>query len=85
MVYASGHEHALQVIDGKNENIYLVSGAGIWGHIEESLGEGDNTVFSGKYEGFMMIDFLSDGNKLLSVIKVINEQGESETVFSVFL
>ena len=85
LVYASGHEHALQVIDGTNENIYLVSGAGIWGHIEESLGEGDNTVFSGKYEGFMMIDFLSDGNKLLSVIKVINEQGESETVFSVFL
>ena len=85
LVYASGHEHALQVIDGKNENIFLVSGAGIWGHIEESLGEGDNTVFSGKYEGFMMIDFLSDGNKLLSVIKVINEQGESETVFSVFL
>ncbi|MEJ2493666.1 MAG: metallophosphoesterase [Ignavibacteriaceae bacterium] len=85
LVYASGHEHALQVIDGTNENIYLVSGAGIWGHIEESLGEGDNTVFSGKYEGFMMIDFVSDGNKLLSVIKVINEQGESETVFSVFL
>lgn len=85
LVYASGHEHALQVLNGKNGNIYLVSGAGIWGHIEESLDNGDDTIFSGKYEGFMMIDFLSDGNKQLSVVKVVNEQGESEMVFSIFL
>jgi hypothetical protein len=85
LVYASGHEHALQVIKGKNENIYLVSGAGYWGHVEESLGEGEDTIFAGKYSGFMMIDFLSNGSRKLSVIKVVNESGERETIFTMLL
>ena len=85
LVYASGHEHALQVIKGKGENTYLVSGAGIWGHVEDSLVEGDDTIFAGRYSGFMIIDFLSDGNKKLSVIKILNESGESQTVFTMLL
>lgn len=85
LVYASGHEHALQVIKGKSDNTYLVSGAGIWGHVEDSLGEGDDTIFAGRYSGFMVIDFLSDGNKKLSVVKVLDESGECGVVFTMLL
>lgn len=85
LVYASGHEHALQVLRGKGGNLYFVSGAGIFGHLEDSLGEGDDTIFAGRCSGFMMVDFLSDGTKKLSVIKVIDETGEDEVVFSIIL
>lgn len=85
LVYASGHEHALQVLRGREENPYLVSGAGIFGHLEDSLGKGDDTIFAGRYSGFMVIDFLSNGTKKLSVIKVIDETGEDEVVFSMML
>jgi len=82
IVYASGHEHALQILDGKNNNTYVVSGAGIWGHVEESLGEGDDTIFSAKHEGFFQLDYFEDGCVMLSAVKVLNEAGESAIVFS---
>lgn len=82
VLYSSGHEHALQVLQGKNENIYIVSGAGIWGHVEDSLGEGDDTLFAGRYPGFMVADFFNDGKIILSVIHVVDEYGNTDKVFS---
>ena len=85
IVYASGHEHALQILQGVNDNLYVVSGAGIWGHVEESLGEGDDTIFAGQHEGFVILDYLHDGRTKLTVIKVVNEAGDSKSVFSMWL
>ena len=85
IVYASGHEHALQILEGVNNNIYVVSGAGIWGHVERALGEGDDTIFAGRFEGFITLNFLVDERIQLSVIKVINEKGDTENVFSMWV
>ncbi|MBT8390742.1 MAG: hypothetical protein HKP17_09585 [Ignavibacteriaceae bacterium] len=85
IVYASGHEHVLQILDGDHENIYVVSGSGIWGHVEESLSEGDDTIFSGQHEGFIVLDFISNGKMELKAIKVTDERGNSQQVFSMWL
>jgi hypothetical protein len=85
IIYASGHEHAIQILNGVNENLYVVSGAGIWGHAEESIGEGDDTIFTGEYEGFVMLDYLSNGKIKLSVIKVLNNEGDSIIDYSMWL
>jgi hypothetical protein len=81
IVFASGHEHALQILNGKNNNTYIVSGAGIWGHVEESLGEGDDTIFAAGHEGFFQLDYFENGSVTLSAVKVLNESGESAIVF----
>ena len=85
IVYASGHEHALQILNGVNDNIYVVSGAGIWGHIEKALGEGDDTIFAGRFEGFVTLNIFKDDRIQLNVIKVINEKGDTENVFTIWV
>lgn len=85
IVYASGHEHALQILEGINDNLYVVSGAGIWGHVEKALGEGDDTIFAGRFEGFVTLNILNDQRIQLNVIKVINESGKTEIVFSMWV
>jgi hypothetical protein len=85
VVFASGHEHALQILEGVNENVYVVSGSGIWGHVEESLTEGDDTIFAGQHEGFIVLDYFFDGRIKLSAIKVLNKAGDSQNVFSMWL
>lgn len=85
VVVASGHEHALQVLEGPTGNIYLVSGSGVWGEAERSLSEEDDTIFKGRYEGFMILDYYSDNKVKLSVIHVLDENGNYEEVFSMWL
>jgi hypothetical protein len=85
VVVVSGHEHALQILGGPAENIYLVSGAGVWEGVEESLTEGDDTIFKGRYEGFMNIDFVDNGRVRLSVIRVLDENGNHKEVYSMWL
>jgi predicted MPP superfamily phosphohydrolase len=85
IVYASGHEHALQILEGVNDNLYVVSGAGIWGHFEKALEEGDDTIFAGRFEGFVTLNFLMDERIQLNVIKVINERGDTENVFTMWV
>ena len=85
IVYASGHEHALQILEGVNDNLYVVSGAGIWGHIEKALGEGDDTIFAGRFEGFVSLNIFNDERIQLNVIRVINEKGDTENVFSMWV
>lgn len=85
IVYASGHEHALQILQGVNDNIYAVSGAGIWGHVVKSLGEGEDTIFAGRFEGFVSLNVFNDNRIQLNVIRINNEQGYTETVFSMWL
>ena len=84
-LYASGHEHALQILQDANDNIYAVSGAGIWGHVVKALGEGEDTIFAGRFEGFVSLNVFNDDIIQLNVIRINNEQGYTETVFSMWL
>ena len=84
VVYASGHEHSIQIIDGVGDNTYVVSGGGIYNHTE-SIGKGEDTILSGEYAGFVVIDLLKDDRTMLSVMKIINLNGDTEKTFTMWL
>ena len=67
LIYASGHDHSLQVLKGHNANYLLVSGAASSKKISE-VGRGNNTLFSHAHAGFMVVDFLTNGKVLLRVV-----------------
>lgn len=82
VLFAAGHEHSLQILEGINNNLYLVSGSGIWDHYNEYLGDGDDLIYKGKYSGYMVVDFYLDGKIELSVIKVIDTYGTTITTYT---
>lgn len=82
IAYASGHEHALQVINKESHHYYLVSGKGIQNHYE-ALSIDTATIAATRNEGFMRLDVLANGKIRLAVIAV---EGDSDVeIFSMFL
>ncbi|MBI2429382.1 MAG: hypothetical protein HYV29_11425 [Ignavibacteriales bacterium] len=84
VVYAAGHEHTLQVLDGKSRHYYLVSGKGIQKHTE-ALTYGDNSIFAGRGTGFMRIDFSSTGSIRLGVIEAKGDSLNGVEIYSMML
>jgi hypothetical protein len=82
LVYASGHDHDMQVLKGQNATV-LVSGTGIYGHVSP-VDYRPNTQFAAAASGFMRLDFLRDGKVRLGVITV-NVLGETDEAFSMYL
>jgi hypothetical protein len=80
LIYAAGHDHTLQVMQGSSVEYILVSGAGIDSRLS-CVTHGDNTLFAHLHTGFMVVDFLRDGRVWLYVV----EPGETEIVFSLEL
>lgn len=80
IIYASGHEHSLQILNGINNSIYLVSGFGTSSHHTE-LSKGERTMFAASQPGFMQIDLYKDGNVQLSVFEV-DEKSNPVKAFS---
>jgi hypothetical protein len=80
LIYASGHDHTLQVLKGRGAAYFLVSGAGSKDKIKP-VSDGDDTIFAQSHPGFMVVDFLYDSRTLLRVV----EPGETEVVFSGWL
>ena len=68
LIYASGHDHSLQVLKGAVTDYLLVSGAAASRKVTEVM-SGDNTLFAHQHTGFMAIDFLDDGKVLLRVVE----------------
>lgn len=84
LIYASGHEHTLQVLKGISHNLYLVSGFGTSGH-REGLQTGDKTLFAASYPGFMQLDFFSDGRIKLNVFKPSGAKNIPQAVFTIWI
>ncbi|MCY4401444.1 MAG: metallophosphoesterase [Candidatus Poribacteria bacterium] len=80
LIYASGHEHSLQVLKGDVTDYLLVSGLASSEKATE-VSHGDNTLFAHQHTGFMAIDFLTDGRVLLRVI----EPAEKEVLLHLWL
>ena len=76
LIYASGHDHSLQVLKGDVTDYLLVSGLGSSGKATE-VSHGDNTLFAHQHSGFMAIDFLTNGKVLLRVV----EPGSKNVLF----
>lgn len=84
LVYASGHEHNLQVLSLDRGPLYqLVSGAGTESKLQ-SVGHGDDTIFSWSRAGFMEIDLLEDGRAILRVL-VAGLDDEPEIAFAMWI
>ncbi|MCG9126600.1 metallophosphoesterase [Candidatus Poribacteria bacterium] len=73
LLYASGHDHSLQVLEGNTTDYLLISGLGS-SEKASPVSHGDNTLFAHQHSGFMSIDFLADGRFLLRVIEPIGEK-----------
>ncbi len=76
LIYASGHEHSLQVLKGDVTDYLLVSGLASSEKATE-VSHGDNTLFAHQHTGFMAVDFLEGGKVLLRVV----EPGGKEVLF----
>jgi len=83
IIYAAGHEHNLQVLKGINENIYLISGAGIYRDVDSQLGSGEDAIYIAAKAGFMVLDFYTDKTIKLSIVQVIDELGNFTVPFSI--
>ena len=83
LVWASGHEHNLEVLDGNSARWLLVSGAGIFGHEGPAFRRTDLRFGSGD-AGFMRLEFLADGRVRLGVITV-DREGRSRERFARWL
>jgi hypothetical protein len=93
LVFASGHDHNLQVIRGGRPEVsyakyLLISGAGILGH-GSLVRHIEGTLFQREAAGFMRLDFTRDGRVRLSVTTVVPKgerpEGESAEVYSLWL
>jgi hypothetical protein len=84
LVYAAGHEHAIQILDGGGARVDVVSGAGIYGHVGP-VTRGPATIYhAGGGSGYVRLDVQRDGRVRLAVVIVDAEGGRSEP-YSAFL
>jgi len=83
LVYASGHDHGLQVIQGGVAHYHLVSGAGIYAH-EGPLTGVDGAQLALQAAGYMRLDILRDGRVRLGVV-VVEKDGTHREVQSQWL
>jgi hypothetical protein len=78
LVYASGHDHSLQILDGDPfAGLLLVSGGGS-SHKLTPVGSGTDTIFAESHAGFMALEFLENGEGYVQVI----EAGSTRPRFS---
>jgi hypothetical protein len=83
LVYASGHDHGLQVITSESARYFLVSGAGRSRH-ESPVSWLEQTRFGSQKAGFMRLDVLADGRARLGVI-LVDLTGKADERFSMWL
>lgn len=73
LIYASGHDHSLQVLQGDTTDYLLISGLGSSEKATE-VSHGDNTLFAHQHSGFMVLDFFEDGKVLLRVVEPVAKE-----------
>ena len=80
LVYAAGHDHALQVLDGAGiAELQVVSGAGSEAKVSP-VTHLDETIFAHAHTGFVVIDILGPPAAPRAVLRVI-EAGRYNPVF----
>ena len=83
LAYASGHEHALQVLESRSARRLLVSGAGFFGHTRP-VRRIEGSRFASSAAGFMRLDFQEAGGVRLAVLSV-DARGRMAEVYSEWL
>jgi hypothetical protein len=83
LIYAAGHDHSLQVLEGETARYFLVSGASTIGHFS-TVGREDRTRYARAATGFMRLDFTTDRRVRLGVFTV-DKRGTETEEYSVWL
>jgi hypothetical protein len=85
LIYAAGHDHNLQVIEGDDDTArwLLVSGSGIYGHVTR-VNWVEGTRYAAPASGYMRADFLRDGRVRLGV-RVVDAEGGATERYSLYL
>jgi hypothetical protein len=84
LAYAAGHEHNLQVLDGRPATTrLLVSGSGFYGHAGRAVGIA-GTRFAARSAGYMRLDLVRDGRVRLAVLAVAAD-GTTREAYSEWL
>lgn len=85
LIFAAGHDHNLQVIEGDDDTAQwlLVSGTGIYGHVSR-VNWIDGTRYAAPASGYMRVDFLRDGRVRLGV-RVVDAEGGATERYSLYL
>jgi hypothetical protein len=83
LVYASGHEHTLQVIRDVGARYQVVSGTGNYGH-SSRVTYLENTLFASPRAGYVRLDFQRDGRVRLGAI-IIAADGDRREAYSAYL
>lgn len=71
LLFAAGHEHALQLFRGPVARYSAVSGAGIVDH-EGPVGWNDSTLYASSRPGFMRLDVTTDGRFRLAIVELLS-------------
>jgi hypothetical protein len=82
-LYAAGHEHNLQVVQGRIVPLELVSGGGIYGHNGRAV-RVRGSLMAGRASGFARLDIPRTGPARLAVLEV-DRAGQSHEVFSMMV
>ena len=83
LMWASGHDHDLQVLRGSGAHVFVISGAGTYGRTRP-VDRTSNTLFARSAGGFMEVEIMRDGRMRLAVLEV-GSDGSAREVFSVWL
>ena len=83
LMWASGHDHDLQVLRGSGAHLFVISGAGIYGRTRP-VDRISSTLFAKSVGGFMEVETLRDGRMRLAVLEV-GSDGAAREVFSIWL
>jgi hypothetical protein len=83
LMWASGHDHDLQVLRGSGAHVFVISGAGTYGRTRP-VDRTSSTLFARSAGGFMEVEIMRDGRMRLAVLEV-GSDGSAREVFSVWL
>jgi hypothetical protein len=88
LVYAAGHEHTLEVLEGPGARRVLVSGTGLYGHTSP-VTRRPGSRFAASRSGYMRLDLGGDGSVRLVVLVVEKTKkgmtGQTREVYSEWL
>ena len=83
LVYASGHDHNLEVRKGRTARTLLVSGSGIYGHVT-AVHPDARSLYAAAQAGFMRLDVMKDKRVRLGVFTV-DADGRATEKYSAYL
>jgi hypothetical protein len=84
LLYASGHDHSLQVLEDEVPKYLVVSGAGVYGHDSHVAWLRETRFAAPGAAGYVRLDVLRQGRVRLSVI-VVDRNGRGTERFSMYL